>query len=115
MLTIRWLRFSTAEFFLFAILPQSQLLVPTGWALTVLAIGSVLSCRLVLQLRACMFEDGTGDELFSMSVNPTRLGTIMFDEGSQSWTQSRSESDDLELPEVQHEIPTKLPKVGAPV
>jgi len=113
--------FCVTEFFIFVSLPYSRLLVPIGTAYLLQGVGSVLSCRLMLQLRTCLAEeDDTGGELFSMSARPTQLEDVVFAaEGNQSWgssTQSRSVSDDSEpTKEDAYEIPTKRRKVDVSV
>ncbi len=88
-------------------------------AYTIEAVGTVLSCRLILHLRVYMHQDdtstGAGQELFSMSVNPPRLGSLVFANKKHSgahWTQSHSESDDAEPMEEQYEIPTRSARLS---
>ncbi len=74
--------------------------------------GSVISSRLILRLRAHMRQEDidTGGELFSMSVDPARLGTIMFADEDQSG----GRSNDLESMEEQ-QIAARLTSSSAPV
>lgn len=104
------------EFFLFAILPDSKLLIPTGLASLLESVGSVFACRLMLQLRAYVHHDyDSGGEFtsMSMSVNPTQPGSIKFADRSQSasgqrTSRSHTKWEDLEFSTEERELATAL-------
>ncbi len=82
------------------------------------SVGSVLSCRLMLQLRAYAHRGDSGGEFTSMSVNPAPMGRPDFRDrkiSGRRTSQSHTEWDESESTKEEHELPTRLPKFDAPV
>jgi len=105
------------------ILPDGRLLIPTAMTFMLQSVASVLSCRLILHLRAYV-RQGDGGELMSMSVGPGWMGSIEFVDvgmdGGQSGgcsdsNSTRSGTEEVASMEDEDEIIATSSPVGTPV
>lgn len=98
---------NVADLLLFVVLPESRLLIQATLVSIAQSFGAVISCRLILQLRACLREGDVRCELLSMSVgSTTQLQSIAFADGGgdKCTTGGASTPDDSDLPESDSEV-----------
>ncbi|KLO09532.1 hypothetical protein SCHPADRAFT_562195 [Schizopora paradoxa] len=95
-----------AELFLFLILPDDQLLLPSAMSFMLTAIASVLSSRLILHLRAFACQYELGGDLMTMDANPARSRSIVFANANRPIGDSIDSGDEETVEDIEGPIVT---------